>query len=53
MCNDIIWLWPCERKGCMVLECLFIFDYKFVYIYYISSPYLLMFGDDHVRGTRE
>jgi len=23
------------------------------YVDFISSPYLLVFGDDHVRGTRE
>jgi len=22
-------------------------------VYFVSSPYLLMFGDDRVRGTRE
>ena len=24
-----------------------------MYVYFISLPYLLVFGDDHVRGTRE
>ena len=24
-----------------------------MYVVFISSPYLLVFGDDHVRGTRE
>jgi len=28
--------------------------YKFMHMFYsISSPYLLVFGDDRVRGTRE
>jgi len=25
----------------------------YVYVYTVSSPYLLVFGDDRVRGTRE
>ena len=25
----------------------------YVYDYFVSSPYLLMFGDDRVRSTRE
>jgi len=24
-----------------------------MYVIFISSPYLLVFGNDHVRGTRE
>jgi len=24
-----------------------------VCVYYVSAPYLLLFGDDRVRGTRE
>jgi len=24
-----------------------------MYVYFLSSPYLLVFGDDRVRGTRE
>jgi len=27
--------------------------YTFICDYYISSPYLLVFGDDRVRGTQE
>jgi len=27
--------------------------YIYVYVYYVSSPYLLVFGDDRVCGTRE
>jgi len=25
----------------------------YIYVYFLSSPYLLVFGDDRVRGTRE
>jgi len=25
----------------------------YIYVYSVSSPYLLVFGDDRVRGTRE
>ena len=25
----------------------------YIYVYFLSSPYLLMFGDDRVRDTRE
>jgi len=25
----------------------------YIYVYYVSSPYLLVFGDDRVRGIRE
>ena len=27
--------------------------YIYIYVYFVSSPYLLVFGDDRVRGTRE
>ena len=27
--------------------------YMMMYVVFISSPYLLVFGDDRVRGTRE
>jgi len=27
--------------------------YIFLYVLTVSSPYLLVFGDDRVRGTRE
>jgi len=33
---------------------IYIYVYKCSYmIYLLSSPYLLVFGDDRVRGTRE
>jgi len=25
----------------------------YLYVYSVSSPYLLVFGDDHIRGIRE
>jgi len=25
----------------------------YIYVYFVSSPYLLLFDDDRVRGTRE
>jgi len=25
----------------------------YLYVYFVSSPYLLVFGDDRVRSTRE
>jgi len=28
-------------------------NYIYIYVYYVSSPYLLVFGDDRVCGTRE
>jgi len=27
--------------------------FLYIYVYSVSSPYLLVFGDDRVRGTRE
>jgi len=27
--------------------------YIYIYVCFVSSPYLLAFGDDRVRGTRE
>jgi len=26
---------------------------NYIHVYYVSSPYLLVFGDDRVYGTRE
>jgi len=26
---------------------------SYIYVYFVSSPYLLVFGDDRVRGTQE
>jgi len=25
----------------------------YLYVYFVSSPYLLVFGDDHIRDIRE
>jgi len=57
------WWWPCdmESKDGIPLVCLYIYIYIYIYIYMlciyvcliISSPYLLVFGDDRVCGTRE
>jgi len=35
-----------------LLSCMCINTF-YIYVYSVSSPYLLMFGDDRVRGTRE
>jgi len=58
----MVWLWPSVRElsklwyhdFCRVYNC--ITGYLIIvmmYIVFISSPYLLVFGDDRVRGTRE
>jgi len=54
------WLWPCGIKGEIVLLIYSFIDYTCIYVFRIflcvlsvSSPYLLVFGDDRVRGTRE
>jgi len=40
---------------CHIYIYIYIYIYLFIYlfIYFVSSPYLLVVGDDHVRGTRE
>ena len=54
-----IWLWPCGiREEFCVIDVLFlsiIHVYMCLVYFYVlsfSSPYLLVFGDDRVRGTR-
>jgi len=38
----------------MILGFVCVLLYKLMHIFYsVSSPYLLVFGDDRVRGTRE
>jgi len=32
---------------------IYIYIYIYIYVYFVGSPYLLVFGDDRVRGTRE
>ena len=32
---------------------IYIYIYINIYVSFVSSPYLLVFGDDRVRGTRE
>jgi len=55
-----IWLWPCGIKEEFVLLIYSFIDYTCICVFSIflcvssvSSPYLLVFGDDRVRGTRE
>ena len=56
-----IWLWPCGiREEFCVIDVLFLSIIHvyvcLVYLYVVlsfSSPYLLVFGDDRVRDTRE
>jgi len=39
---------------CEICICLYIYIYIYIYAYFIvSSPYLLVFGDDRVCGIRE
>jgi len=58
----MVWLWPDIRElsklwnldFCRVYSC--ITGYLIIvmmYVVFISSPYLLVFGDDRVRGTCE
>jgi len=48
-----------RERDCILVICRkysYIVGYMFVsmiYVDFISSPYLLVFGDDRVRGTRE
>ena len=32
---------------------IYTYIYIYIYVYSISSPYLLVFGNDHIRGIRE
>jgi len=54
-----IWLWPCGiREEFCVIDVFLSFIHIYVCLVYIyvlsfSSPYLLVFGDDRVRGTCE
>jgi len=31
----------------------YLYIYIYIYVEFVSSPYLFVFGDDHVRGTWE
>jgi len=47
-----------ERIGVVVIlfvlvKHVYVYWYIFLYVLTVSSPYLLVFGDDRVRGTRE
>jgi len=60
MKGSSIWLWPCGIKEEFVLLLYYFIDYTsicvfgiFLCVSSVSSPYLLVFGDDRVRGTRE
>jgi len=55
-----IWLWPCGIREELVFLLYYIYRlYMYMCVWYIlcvssvSSPYLLVIGDDRVRGTRE
>jgi len=37
----------------LYISVLYIYIYIYIYVYFVNSPYLLVFGDDRVRGTRE
>jgi len=55
-CKTWITCWrPCEMRskdGVPSIVCVLL--YKLMHMFYsVSSPYLLVFGDDRVRGTRE
>jgi len=56
----MVWLWPDIRElikrwyldTCRVYICLIGYLISvMIYVVFISSPYLLVFGDDRVRGT--
>ena len=49
------WLWSCGMKEGNFLGIINWIYNIFIYIWWfdISSPYLFVFGDDRVRGTRE
>jgi len=56
-----IWLWSCGIREEFLFNKCVIFYHLYMYmcvgIFYValsvSSPYLFVFGDDRVRGTRE
>jgi len=58
----MVWLWPDVRElikrwyldTCRVCSCLIGYlIFVMIYVVFLSSPYLLVFGNDRVRGTRE
>ena len=58
----MVWWWPDVRElikrwyldTCGVYICLFGYlIFVMIHVVFISSPYLLVFGDDSVCGTRE
>jgi len=51
----LIWWLPCilESKDVIPLLCCMYICIFYIYVYSVSSPYLLMFGDDRVCDTRE
>ena len=51
-------MWPCEIREECVIDVSIVYTYTYVYFEYVyassfSSPYLLVFDNDRVRGTRE
>ena len=58
----MVWLWPnvrelikrCYLDTCRVYSCLIGYlIFVMIYVVFISSPYLFVFGDDRVHGIRE
>jgi len=53
MDNMVVAMWFGIKGWSSFDVCVFIYIW-IVYVYYtVSSPYLLAFGDDRIRGTRE
>ena len=53
--TQLTWLWPCDMKskdGIPCCDCVIYINVLYIF-YSVSSPYLLVFGDDRVRDTRE
>ena len=53
-------MWPCSIKKTLYYCCIICISYTcitvfgiFLCVLTVSSPYLLMFGDDRIRGIRE
>jgi len=48
----VVAMWD-EIKGWNSIGVIMLYIMYCIYVYFISSRYLLMFGNDHVRSTRE
>ena len=43
-----------QRMDFLWCDCMIVYlCHRYIYVYFVSSPYLLLFGNDRIRGTRE